>query len=278
MRSSSTLAMVVVVACTGSAEPTAEPSDRCPAAVASISARAAVLSVGDTMTFQASLGESDCLPSGSTPANWRWSTRDTLIARIDSLSGLAKGVRAGDVVIQVRHAQDRRVSSTSGLQVVRGTRAPVPVSGPSFADIMRNGDAWAPETRFYFRNGGYAYGDYLSIGFDRYLAGTILREGIGFYVPGFTGEGSYVLRSLTDSTAAASYGIGDAHSAHSTETIDAEPGVLQITGFDPIDGTVAGTFHFVLHLDPSEPARTTWFEGSFRVRPSEQLPSAGARP
>ena len=263
--SSSALALVVLTACNG----TTELDDSCRVGLASISARAAILSVGDTLTFHATLGQADCLPSGSTTENWRWSSSDTLIARIDSLSGLAEGVRPGDVVILVRHAQDSRVSSTTGLQVMSGTPAPISASGPSFADITRNGAAWTPETRFYLRTG-----DYLSIGFDRYVPGTVLREGIGFFVHSFTGEGSYLLRGLTDSTASASYGTIDtaAHSGWSIGTSDAEPGVLQITGFDPTDGTVAGTFHFVLHLEPSEPSRTTSFEGSFRVRPSEQLP------
>jgi hypothetical protein len=155
---------------------------------------------------------------------------------------------------------------------------PTPVeiapSGPSFADITLNGEAWAPETRFYFRNG-----DYLSIGFDRYVPGTALREGIGFYVHNFTGEGSYSLRRDTDSTSSASYGSVDTSSgtAYGYGTVDADPGLLRITGFDPTDSTVAGTFHFAIH-DESDPAHTTSFEGSFRVRPSEQLPeSVGGR-
>lgn len=265
INSSSALALVVLAACSD----TTDLDDSCRVGLASISARADTVSVGDTMTFHATLDQADCLPGGSMTESWRWSSDDTLIARIDSLSGLAEGVRSGDVVIQVRHAQDARVSSTTGLQVVRGTLAPVPASGPSFADITRDGAAWTPETRFYFRNG-----DYLSIGFDRYVPGTVLREGIGFFVHSFTGEGSYQLRASTDSTSSASYGAIDtaAHSGWSIGTTDAEPGTLQITGFDPADSTVAGIFHFVLHLDPSEPSRTTSFEGSFRVRPSEQLP------
>jgi hypothetical protein len=267
MSSSSALAVVVLVACNG----TTELNDRCLVGSASISARADVVRAGDTLTFRATLGQADCLPSGSTTENWRWSSRDTLIARIDSLSGLAEGVSPGHVVIQVRHAQDSRVSSTTGLQVLRGIPAPVPATGPSFADITRNGDAWAAETRFYLRNG-----DYLSIGFGRDVPGTDFGEGIGFYVPGFTGEGSYLLGDMSDSTSSASYVTGEtgAHTAWSIGTVGAEPGVLQLTGFDPIDSTVAGTFHFIVHLDPSHPSQTTSFEGSFRVRPSEQLPAS----
>jgi len=149
------------------------------------------------------------------------------------------------------------------------TPADVTTSGPSFADITINREAWAPHNRFYLRNG-----DYLSIGFDRYVPGTARSEGIGFLVPGFTGEGSYLLGRGTDSTASAGYGTTDASTGfgYGYSTDDADPGMLRITGFDPTDSTVAGTFRFVLHLDASHPSRTTSFEGSFRVRPSEQLP------
>ena len=66
-----------------------------------------------------------------------------------------------------------------------GPGSEITTSGP---DITRDGEAWVAETRFYFRNG-----DYLSIGFDRYIPGTPMSEGIGFLVPGFTGAGSYRL-------------------------------------------------------------------------------------
>jgi hypothetical protein len=145
----------------------------------------------------------------------------------------------------------------------------IPTSGPSFADITINGDAWVPETRFYFRTG-----DYLSIGFDRYVPDTPLREGIGLFVPGFTGEGSYPLGRFTDSTPGAGYGFADSSNGtgYGWSTADGDPGLLRITGFDPSDSTVAGTFRFVLRLDSSQPSRITSYEGSFRVRPSEQLP------
>lgn len=149
---------------------------------------------------------------------------------------------------------------------------PTPVdigtSGPSFADITLDGEAWTPETRSYFRNA-----DYLSIGFDRYVPGTPYREGIGFFLRNFTGEGSYALRG-PDSTSSAGYGSVDtsAGTGGGIGTVDTDPGLLRVTGFDPTDSTVAGTFRFVLHLDGSAPARTISFEGSFRVRPSEQLP------
>jgi hypothetical protein len=93
-------------------------NDSCLVDLAPITARTNVVSVGDTLTFQANLGPAECLPSGITTEEWRWSSSDTLIARIDSLSGVAEAVSPGDVLIEVRHAQDPVVASGIGLQVV----------------------------------------------------------------------------------------------------------------------------------------------------------------
>ena len=155
-----------------------------------------------------------------------------------------------------------------------GLSSEITTSGPSFADITRDGDAWVAGTRFYFRNG-----DYLSIGFGRYAPGSPTSEGIGFLVPGFTGEGSYRLGGVTDSTPAAGYGSSESGTNLGVwfNTVDSKPGVLRITGFDPTDSTVAGTFRFVVLLDLSRPSTATTFEGSFRVRPSEQLPAGSSR-
>jgi Bacterial Ig-like domain (group 2) len=95
-----------------------ETTDNCFVNLAPITARTNVVSVGDTLTFEASLGPAECLPTGITTENWRWSSTDTLIARIDSLSGLAEGVAPGAVTIQVEHADNSSVASGAGLQVV----------------------------------------------------------------------------------------------------------------------------------------------------------------
>ena len=93
--------------------------DSCFVDLAPISARTSVVSVGDTLTFDASLGPAECLPSGITTEDWRWSSSDTLIARIDSLSGLAQAISSGDVVIRVDHAAARgQVVSTATLHVL----------------------------------------------------------------------------------------------------------------------------------------------------------------
>jgi hypothetical protein len=92
--------------------------DSCFVNLAPISARSSVVPVGDTITFDASLGPSDCLPADVTSEEWRWSSTDTLIARIDSLTGLALAVNPGQVSILVEHAQDPSVRSSAELQVV----------------------------------------------------------------------------------------------------------------------------------------------------------------
>jgi Bacterial Ig-like domain (group 2) len=92
--------------------------DSCFVDLAPITARANAVSVGDTVTFEASLGPAECLPSAVDSEDWRWSSTDTLIARIDSLTGLALGVSPGAVLIQVRHALDLRVTSATGFEVV----------------------------------------------------------------------------------------------------------------------------------------------------------------
>jgi uncharacterized protein YjdB len=106
--------LLLLVACSGPSETT----DRCFVNLAPITARTNRVSVSDTVAFHATLGPAACLPAGITTEDWRWSSTDTLIARIDSLSGLAQGVSPGDVTIEVHHAQDPHVASGAGLQVV----------------------------------------------------------------------------------------------------------------------------------------------------------------
>jgi hypothetical protein len=93
--------------------------DECLVNLAPIAARTKVVSVGDTVTFSASLGPAECLPPGVTGDNWRWASTDTLIAKIDSLSGLAEGKAPGIVSIQVQHADNASVTSTTGFRVLQ---------------------------------------------------------------------------------------------------------------------------------------------------------------
>jgi len=78
----------------------------------------AVVSVGDTVTLDANFTSPECVPAGITTEEWRWSSSDTLIARIDSLTGLAEGVGPGDAIIYVHHAQNSEVVSSTGLTVL----------------------------------------------------------------------------------------------------------------------------------------------------------------
>jgi Bacterial Ig-like domain (group 2) len=93
-------------------------NDQCLVDLAPISARTNVVNVGDTLTLEADLGPAECLPAGITMEAWRWSSLDSLIARVDSLTGVVEGVSPGDVLIEVRHAQNPIVASGIGLQVV----------------------------------------------------------------------------------------------------------------------------------------------------------------
>ena len=96
--------------------------DSCLVDLAPITARTHLVSVGDTVTFEAALGPSECLPADVNSEDWRWSSSDTLIARIDSLTGLAVGVSPGDVLIDVKHAVNASVASATGFQVVTQLR------------------------------------------------------------------------------------------------------------------------------------------------------------
>ena len=107
-----------------------ETNDRCLVDLAPITARTNVVTGGDTVAFHASLGPADCLPPGITTEDWRWSSSDTLTARIDSLSGLALGLMPGEVLVQVHHAQSLQVASATGLQVVSANAKEAP--GPDF--------------------------------------------------------------------------------------------------------------------------------------------------
>jgi hypothetical protein len=93
--------------------------DSCFVDLAPITARTSVVSVGDTVSFDANLGPAQCLPAGIDSEDWRWSSSDTLIARIDSLTGLAQATGPGDALIRVDHAKARgQVESVTPLHVV----------------------------------------------------------------------------------------------------------------------------------------------------------------
>ena len=77
-----------------------------------------VVRVGETITLDANFDSPECVSSGIITHNWRWSSSDTSVARIDSLSGLVEGVGPGDAIIYVHHAQNSDVVSSTDLTVV----------------------------------------------------------------------------------------------------------------------------------------------------------------
>ncbi len=93
-------------------------NDNCLGGPVLVAAQQSVLRVGDTLTLDATFSSPECVPDGVTTEEWRWSSSDTLVARIDSLAGLAEAVGAGNVVIEVRHAHNSEVMGSTGLTVV----------------------------------------------------------------------------------------------------------------------------------------------------------------
>lgn len=93
--------------------------DSCFMDPAPITVRSRVLAVGDTATFSARIGEPrKCLPDGLEPVVWRWTGRDTVIARIDSVSGIATALQPGTTWIMVRHLRAPEVTSSVQLTVL----------------------------------------------------------------------------------------------------------------------------------------------------------------
>ena len=93
-------------------------NDRCLGEeLASVSARTTTIGLSDTVTFQAELLPGDCLPADVGTPDWRWMSLDTLVARIDSLSGVAEGVGPGEVLIQAVDRGGSDISAATLLQV-----------------------------------------------------------------------------------------------------------------------------------------------------------------
>jgi len=92
--------------------------DSCAGVAVLVAPHGAVVRVGDTITLDANFGSPECVPAGLTTEEWRWSSSNTSIARIDSLSGRAEGVGPGDAIIYVHHAQDSALVSSTSLTVV----------------------------------------------------------------------------------------------------------------------------------------------------------------
>ena len=96
-----------------------ETNDRCLVTdLAHITAPSPLITLDDSVTLQASLVMDECLPAGLQPVDWRWSSSDTLVVRIDSLTGVASGVGLGTATILVQHARSLGIQGTLDLTVV----------------------------------------------------------------------------------------------------------------------------------------------------------------
>jgi hypothetical protein len=86
--------------------------------LAHISAPSNLINLDDSVSLQASLVRDECLPDGVEPAEWRWSSSDALVVRVDSLTGVAQGVGLGTATILVHHSRSPGVQGTLDLRVV----------------------------------------------------------------------------------------------------------------------------------------------------------------
>jgi hypothetical protein len=132
-------------------------------------------------------------------------------------------------------------------------------SGPEFVTMTRDGVPWEPETSSLFMIGTIA-----SFGWDRYVAGTPKREGMGVSLHPFAGVGDYVL-SAPSTESHGFYGVSDTSTGTAVgfPTTSDHPGHARISGFDPADSTIAGNFRFdIFYPDGTK----TSFAGSFRLR------------
>jgi hypothetical protein len=147
----------------------------------------------------------------------------------------------------------------SGCGDSAGPDLPEPgTSGPEFVTLTRDGAPWEPATSRLFMIGTTA-----SLGWDRYVAGTPNREGMGFSLRAFAGVGDYVLSGLSTENQGF-YGVsGNTNSGLLFQTTDAHPGHARISGFDPADSTIAGNFRFDIFFPDGT---KTAFAGSFRLR------------
>jgi hypothetical protein len=131
-------------------------------------------------------------------------------------------------------------------------------SGPEFVTMTRDGEPWEPTTSSLFMIGTTA-----SLGWDRYVAGTLNREGMGVSLHAFAGVGDYVLSGLGTENQGF-YGVSsNTNSGLLFQTTNAHPGHARISGFDPADSTIAGNFRFDIFFPDGT---KTAFAGSFRLR------------
>jgi uncharacterized protein YjdB len=92
--------------------------DDCLVNLAVITPDMATLHVGDTLTLRASItAAGECEPSDATPAQLRWLVSDSLVAHIDSLTGLVTARQPGGTGVTLTTAVTRTVLKTSSITV-----------------------------------------------------------------------------------------------------------------------------------------------------------------
>lgn len=132
-------------------------------------------------------------------------------------------------------------------------------SGPEFVTMTRDGVPWEPETSSMLMIGPIA-----AFSWERYVAGTPNREGMGVSLGAFAGVGDYVLSDRsTESRGFYAVSNSGTNAGLLFQTTNDHPGHARISGFDSADSTIAGNFRFdIVFPDGTK----TSFAGSFRIR------------
>jgi hypothetical protein len=81
-----------------------------------VSPAVATLHVGDTLPVSVKPAPAECWPS-QTPQSYRWLSSDTAIARIDSVTGVARARKAGIATITASEVSQPSVRAAMVLQV-----------------------------------------------------------------------------------------------------------------------------------------------------------------
>jgi hypothetical protein len=93
--------------------------DECNIRLAIVSPDPAVLAVGDAVTLQAELTEvTGCLPADARAGQLRWTTDDTMIATVDSLTGRLTAVQVGTATVSLLGAVTRTSLAHVAVQVL----------------------------------------------------------------------------------------------------------------------------------------------------------------
>jgi hypothetical protein len=137
--------------------------------------------------------------------------------------------------------------------------------GRLFTSVTRDGLPWTPDTAFAILPSGA--GGIATITLSRSpVPGTPALEPLSIILESLAGTGTYQLTGglgpnqgyypVLDS-------LGQLGLIYSTQSFD--PGQIVITGYDPTDSTIAGTFSFTVY-GQTDTTRHYAFAGQFRLR------------